>query len=193
MKTVCNLIIILCIGCGTLTAQTLNYAVIIAGKKSGTLVVEHNKTDVNNFMIRSEANFSVAFTDINSTSEVNFKNGQLHKAWVLQKMNDKVREKTDITHDGIQYHIQRKGEDVINLKNNVLYSIAMLYHTEPVGRTTAFSERYGKFCPLKKIANHQYLLDLPDGKKTTYTYKNGVCTKVQTKQMMMDVRFELLN
>jgi hypothetical protein len=135
----------------------------------------------------------VAFSDAYSKSEVYFKNGHLQKSTLIQKVNDKEREKTDISYNGTHYRIQRKGEVASDLKNSILYSIAMLYHTEPEGKKNVFSERYGKFFDIKKIDANRYELALPDGKKTFYTYENGICTRVQTKQMLMDVRFELLN
>lgn len=182
----------ICVLCTSAPAQTLTYNIFVGGKKSGTLVVKTDKTDSNNFFIHSEANIVVAFSKLNATSEVYFKNGKLHQSSVIQKINDKEKEKTNIAYNGKHYQISIKGEDMKNLKNNVLYTIAMMYHTEPIGQKVVFSERYGIFLNIKKLQQNQYQLELPDGKKNTYTYENGICTRVQARQMMMDVRFELL-
>lgn len=191
--SIIHFIAAICIFGGSITtAQTLTYTVYVAGKKSGTLVVKSNKTDNENFFIHSEANIAVALSEVNSVSDVYFKNGHLHHSSVIQTINAKEREKTTITYDGTHYYIQRKGEERKSLKNSVLYSIAMMYHTEPTGQKTAFSERYGTFLNIKKLSQHQYQLELPDGKINTYTYENGICTQVQTRQLMMEVRFELL-
>lgn len=190
--TIIHLTVMTCIFSISISAQTLTYTIYISGKKSGTLVVKTDKTDSNNFFIHSEANIVTTFSDVNSISEVYFKNGKLQQSSVVQKINDKEKEKTNIKHTGSHYQIIRKGEGNKNLKNSVLYSVSMMYHTEPIGQKLVFSERYGIFLNIKKLQQNQYQLELPDGKKNTYTYESGICTRVQARQMMMDIRFELL-
>lgn len=173
------------------SAQTLLYNVLIANKKSGTLTVQSTSTGDDATTIRSQANFSVAFQDINALLEVEYQNGHMHESSMIQKVNDKVREQTIITRQGTEYNVEKKGKEATILAKTVTYTVAMLYHTEPTGIKYVFSERYGVFCPLKKLDSNQYELEMPNGQKVQYFYEKGVCTKVLTRQMMMDVRFEL--
>lgn len=171
--------------------QTLIYNIFIANKKSGSMLIRANKSDNQNFSVHSETNISVAFSKAHSTMQAQYQNGQLHKASMIQRVNDKVRESSEVTRSGNQYHIEIKGEETIILKDEVVYSVALLYHVEPKGKKAVFSERFGVFCPIKEVEPGMYQLEMPDGKKVYYTYSNGICTQMRTKQMMMEVRFEL--
>jgi hypothetical protein len=171
--------------------QTLTYDVLVAGKKSGTLVVRADRLNSNLLTVASDAKISVAFTDAHSTLQAQFRNGQLQKASVVQKVNEKIRESAEINHDGTQYHVAVKGKEATTLKQAIDYSIALIYHVEPKGKKTVFSERYGAFCVIRNLGASKYELQMPDGKKAFYTYENGICTTMQTRQMLMEVRFEL--
>jgi hypothetical protein len=133
----------------------------------------------------------VAFSKAHSVLQAQYQNGQLHKASMVQKVNDKVRESSAVVRNGNQYHIDIKDEESIILKEEVVYSVALLYLVEPKGKKAVFSERFGVFCPLKEVEPGKYQLEMPDGKKVYYTYVNGICTQMRTRQMMMEVRFEL--
>ena len=175
---------------GKSVAQTLTYDVYVAGQHSGMLTVVAQKSN-SSLSIHSEANISVAFTKAIAILEAQYQNGYLHKASVVQRVNNKIRENSEVTREGAYYRVDIKGEESIIFKKEVPYSVALLYHVEPKGRNTVFSERYGLACALKEIEPNKYELQLPTGKKAYYTYTNGICTRMQTRQMMMDVRFEL--
>lgn len=175
---------------GKAIAQTLTYNVYVAGQRAGTLTVHAQKNN-NDLSIHSEANISVAFSKANSVLQAQYQDGQLYKASVIQKVNNKVRESSEVIWEDNYYKVHIKGEETTTFKEDVLYSVALLYHVEPKGKNAVFSERYGFPCPLKEVEPSKYELQLPTGKKAYYTYANGICTQMQTKQMMMDVRFEL--
>ncbi len=172
-------------------SQTLLYNIFVANKKAGSMLIKANKSDSQNFSVHSETNISVAFSKAHSVLQAQYQDGQLHKASMIQKVNDKVRESSEVVRSGSQYHINIKGEDAIVLKDEVVYSVALLYHVEPKGKKVVFSERFGMFCPIKEVQPSKYEMEMPDGKKVYYTYLNGICIQMRTKQMMMEVRFEL--
>lgn len=191
MKTVLILTTVACLSLWEKsTAQTLNYNVYVAGQHAGTLKVSAQKNN-NQLSIHSEANISVAFSKANSILQAQYQNGQLYKATVVQKVNNKVRESSEVIKENSYYRVEIKGEESTTFKDDVMYSVALLYHVEPKGKNAVFSERYGLSCPLKEIEPNKYELKLPTGKKAYYTYNDGICTQMHTKQMMMDVRFEL--
>lgn len=172
-------------------SQSLLYNIFLANKQVGSMMVQANKSDNQNFSIHSQTNISVAFSKAESTLQAQYQDGQLHTASMIQKVNDKVRESSQVTRNGNQYIIKLKDEETIVLKDEVVYSVALLYHVEPKGKKAVFSERYGVFCPIKPVDANTYEMEMPDGKRVYYTYKNGICTQMRTKQMLMDVRFEL--
>ncbi|MFN7118648.1 MAG: DUF6134 family protein [Saprospiraceae bacterium] len=172
-------------------AQTLLYNIFVANKQAGSMLIRAHKQDAQNFSVHSETNISVAFSKAHSVLRAQYQDGQLHKASMIQKVNDKVRESSEVVRSGDQYHITIKGEEDVILKRDVIYSVALLYHVEPKDKKAVFSERFGVFCPIKEVEPSKYEMEMPDGKKVYYTYNNGICTQMRTKQMMMEVRFEL--
>lgn len=177
--------------CINVNSQTLLYNVYVANKKSGTMRIHVSREDDSQFSVHCEANVSTMLAKVYTLIQTEYRNGHLQNASVMQKVNDKERDNTKITRQNATYYIERKNKEKSTLKDAVAYSIGLVYHVEPGERKTIFSEKYGVFCPIKEVTPSRYELQMPDGKKVYYTYTDGICTKMQTKQMMMDVRFEL--
>lgn len=175
---------------GPTKSQDLNYQILFGDKQVGTLTVQPTNFKDDTFSITMEANMSFPLMDINSVAEAKYSNDKLLKATNVQKVNGKVRESSKVTCNGDHYlvHVDKESH---TLREEVRYSVAMLYHFEPKGVKKVFSERFGEFSSIKEIAPNQYELQTPDGKKNKYTYKNGVCIKMETNHLLSKVTFRL--
>ncbi len=143
------------------------------------------------YIITSEASFRFLMRFSSDYSfENRFRGGTLVSSKTQNKVNDKVRSTSAITRKGDGYDM--KIDDVSSrLNKKVTYAMANLYFHEPSDITEVFSERYGEFCKIKKVANHKYELHLPSGKKNYYSYKNGICQEVEVNHSMATFYFVL--
>jgi hypothetical protein len=119
-----------------------------------------------------------------------FRNGILVNGSAIRTVNGKARVNTTILWNVNRYVIQEDDERE-EIKDNITYTTARLYHDEPVGIKLVFSENFRKFIPLKEIRAHYYELKLPDGNSNFYTYSNGVCTGAEVNTNFSKAFFRL--
>ncbi len=164
-----------------LSAQKHTYDVELFGKKIGSTIVE--RIDKGNgeleYKLTSNSSVNILFTHKTSVMnmDVIYKNGQLISSYV-KNVKDDVTEVVTILWDGAKYII-KKGEETLQLKQQVEFSNSLLYYFEPKGRTRIFSERLGQFCAFKTIGNGVYECKLDNGVDNIYRYKNGLLYELE--------------
>lgn len=119
-----------------------------------------------------------------------FKNGSLVNGSAVRTVNGKAKVNTTISWHSNHYIIQ-EDEEREEIRENISYTTARLYHDEPVGVRMVFSENFRKFIPLKEIRPHYYELKLPDGNSNFYTYSNGVCSGAEVNTSFSKAFFRL--
>ncbi len=120
-----------------------------------------------------------------------YKDKMLEESSFHEKLNEKTQNMSTVNREGNGYEVSINNERSTISNRRVTYSTAILYHMEPAHITELFSERYGKFCPIKPIGPGKYELTMPDGKKNHYTYVNGVCEQVEVHTNLYRFRFSL--
>ena len=162
-------------------AQKHLYDVELFGKKIGSTVVE--RIDKGNgeleYKLTSSSSVNILFTHKTSSMnmDVIYKNGQLISSYV-KNVKDDVTEVVTILWDGAKYII-KKGEETLQLKQQVDFSNSLLYYFEPKGRTRIFSERLGQFCAFNTIGSGVYECKLDNGVDNIYRYKDGVLYELE--------------
>lgn len=106
-----------------------------------------------------------------------------------QTGSDEVKKTTTIS--GKKYKATDNGESRLITLPPVRYNTLMLYTNVPGNITKVFSGNFQKMLDIKKIAENKYRLILPDGKVNEYTYKNGICTKVEVVRSIGTIQFVL--
>jgi hypothetical protein len=173
--------------------KDFKYNVSLDGRPIGTYTV--NKTMVNgNTHFRVETNTAAGlirraehrFVMLTSYDDAKLVSSDL-KTWVNQKL-----ESSAVLHwDGNQY-IKQQGEELTEICNDmVTYSSACVYFEEPDSRTELFYEKYGTELPVSRVGEHQYEVNLPNGGKERYTYKNGEVTEVEFVQTFATIKLEV--
>jgi hypothetical protein len=66
-----------------------------------------------------------------------------------------------------------------------------MYFFEPVDVNEFYSEHFDTHISIKKIQAHAYEIELPDGTKNVYYYKNGICSKVKIVRSLFTAEFIL--
>lgn len=164
-------------------AQVLHYEVVRGSKNLGDMTV--NRTALENkvfYKIDSKVVFKILFSftvDYESTSE--YKYGQLIKEYTHSQLNGSTQKKSTIWFDGQKYTLDLGGSKSSISDKKIDYSVAAIYFEEPKDGQKVFSPQFGNYLTFKKIGDHQYEMESPDG-LNVYTYTHGICTEVQVNR-----------
>jgi hypothetical protein len=178
------LISFLYLGSGILKAQNtvINFDVIYDGKSIGTLTaskeVSGNKIVKN---VKSNTDAKILMLSVHVESEVNVKTESelLTSATSYRHANRGAEDiqTTTVKGPGNTYDIVKNGEKIQLTHAGIKFCVTDLYFTEPLGITKVYSSTYGNFLNVKYVSKGVYLITLPDGKTTTFTYVNGKLTE----------------
>lgn len=73
----------------------------------------------------------------------------------------------------------------------VRFNTLLLYINVPKNISKVYSANYQKLVDIKRISDNKYRLLLPDGKYNDYSYKDGICTRVEIVRSLGTVQFVL--
>ncbi len=173
--------------------QTLVYTIFVGADPVGQLSVTESaylgKETVVNIDSKLTINFIGSFT-IESHQTAYFRRLVLQEAQLIITRNGKLQEQCVVKRRSPGYQIRRKGENDNTVAGEVRFSLGQLYHHEPNGISLAFSERFGTHCPIRVAGPNQYDVTLPNGSINRYTYRGGICQRMETISNLKDVRFE---
>lgn len=182
MRAVFLIMISLTLG-STLSAQNLQYEVILMNKKIGDMsVTKTNSEHGDRYILNSESMAKVLF--IKQSSKVNFdvlynSGGLVKSLYISEKKDDNIT--TKVHKEDLLYKVN-SNNTLSNFKENIAFSSILLYFKEPVGVSRIFIERLGAFLPLKKTGTGQYEYLQPDGTTSIYRYKAGVLHEIELKR-----------
>ena len=174
----------------------LHYRLMKSNDSVGILTVIENRTPAS-LSIQTETKAVVPALLFNITIEdqkvVAIINCVLHSATVSRKyFNGMPDQSKTILAKGIYSDGRRPIPALYGIKA-VHYCCAMLYTTEPLDKSTVYSEFHRQFVPIKKIAEHTYCIRLPDGQIGTYFYEQGICIRVVTQTTWATIEAILIN
>jgi hypothetical protein len=150
------------------------------------------KNDVVDYYFESTVKLTVLFDiEVYDKMNVRFKAGQMTQASLYRTLNGKVRVNNTAIWNGSHYQMTNKDGDKNSLSQLVQMTTASLYFHEPKDGTFIFSEKFQKMLPVKWIKDRKYLLKLPGGNKTYYSYANGTCNLVEAETDWATLKFVL--
>jgi len=174
--------------------KTLTYSIT---KDNRTIGEIHIKRSINNdlteyiFVSHAKANLLFYNIKIYDKMRVTFNKNILQEAQLYRTSNDKVEVNNLTTWNGSYYSFVDKNGQKGFMNNPIYLTTACLYFIEPVNVNLIFSEKFQRMIPIKSIGNMKYVLSLPNGNKTTYSYRNGICSLVEAETDWSDLRLEL--
>ena len=169
--------------------QLLKYDVVYKGNSIGNMQVSQNKMDgkVNLKMISNVQMHLLFGIKMTSQEESSFQNGKLIYSSVYRQVNGK--EKANKQTRAIGNNYQTWSEGIVNRLSNgsIEYNIHSLYFHEPIDLQKVYSDNYQQILPIKKMQEHSYKIELPDGNCNYYFYKDGICNRVNVHTSMVTV------
>jgi hypothetical protein len=134
--------------------------------------------------------FIFAFSD-NTAETAAYDDGiMVYSSFFQKQTGSGTANKTTIA-SGKFYKLTDAGETKLISVNPIRYNMLLLYTTMPEGIEKVYSANFQKHLEIKKIEENKYRLTLPDGKFNYYTYKNGICTKVEIIRSLFTLQFVL--
>lgn len=188
------LCIILC--AKKLHPQTVNYQFEV--KKSnhciGNMTLTHIREGASSsFIMVSEIKYRfILLFQANAKETANFQDGILMHSTLYREQTGSKTISQQIKKADTDYIVINDGkiEKRSNL-SSINYNILCMYHTEPVNAREVFIDKIQQKVPIKKIDEHHYRIELPDGNYNDYFYANGNCKLIKVHQGFFDIEIVL--
>ncbi|WP_247237412.1 DUF6134 family protein [Telluribacter sp. SYSU D00476] len=197
MKTLILLfLIMLVISKVPAAGQALVYDILLAGRDVGELKIAPAESNSTSESLRVEGAINTFLYDVVYVGENLFEKGILKTSLSTQEVNGRMKEKTKtIQTQGSYQVVFADAKDTRTkppqLPHPINHTVTSLYYREPVNFRHVYSERFGKMCPVRKVAAGLYEVTMPDGKKATYHYRQGQCHKVESEIVGIGLQFKL--
>jgi len=121
---------------------------------------------------RTSINLLIDF-DINVYQFNKYRNGKLTDALFIQSLNGRRKIHNTLQWTSNNYSLQKNGQTT-SMDNVVDYSVACMYFEEPMLIQKVFSENQLTMLSVHNVSDHCYEVQLPDGKRNYYSYREGV-------------------
>jgi len=169
--------------------STLNFTIYRSKKAIGSLKVTSRKC-VQGFKLNlsSQIQTQVVF-DLNISVFIENIMGPdlLIHSYSERKINGSTKIKNTLALKNDTYLYQGRQEANSTLPDKILFTSTILYFREPIGIHQLYAENFNCMVPIKQIGSHIYLLQLPDGKYSTFYYEKGILVKMISKTMFGEV------
>ncbi|MEO8762803.1 MAG: DUF6134 family protein [Ginsengibacter sp.] len=173
--------------------RKLTYDVMRNGDTIGTIIfLELNKDQKKILSLTADVKtkFIFSFSD-HSEEAAAYENGVMMYSSFRQKQNGTDKANKITIASGKSYKITDNGNSKIVECGPIRYNMLLLYSTVPEFVYQVYSDNFQKLLDIKKVENNRYRLALPDGNYNYYSYKNGVCSRVDVERSLYSIQFVL--
>ena len=163
--------------------RQLVYDIMREGDVIGTINFEE-RINKKRFLLPNsdvKTRFIFSFSDYCKEAAA-YEDGVMVYSFFYQKQNGKDKANKETIASGNSYKLTDNGVSKVFGCNPIRYNMLLLYCAIPENITKVYSDNYQKLLDLKKVDEHKYRLTLPDGNYNYYTYRDGVCCKVDVER-----------
>ena len=171
--------------------RRLEYSVFVSGNNVGTLQAVCTQSSDSVRIISLQTRLSFPFRKVFSNIQVRYHHNTLVYASSEKHLNEELKEWITVSKQQERYRIESHDSEPKYFNSAISFSVGLLYHYEPKNKSSIFSERLGAYVPIKPTGASVYEMRQPDGKTNTFTYRDGICTEMQTEMMASRVKFKL--
>jgi hypothetical protein len=134
--------------------------------------------------------FIFAFSD-DTAETAAYDNGvMVYSSFYQKQTGSGIANKTTIA-TGKEYKLTDDGVSTVTKFDPIRYNMLLLYTTIPQAVSKVYSANFQKHLDIKKMEDNRYRLTMPDGKFNYYTYKNGICSRVEIVRKLFTLQFVL--
>jgi hypothetical protein len=173
--------------------KTLTYDIFYKGNVVGNMQINKRVNEENVYLMMVSRVRMKIFTSLRVYIEEQslFNKGKLMYTCVYREVNGKVKANQKTRASGEVYQIDSEGKTGTISSRSINSNLILLYFYEPLQVRQVYSGNFQQFVDVKPVGDHTYRIDLPDGNYNFYTYKNGVCSRVEVHNSMYTIRMEL--
>jgi len=173
--------------------NTLNYDVFYKNNVVGNMQINKMVRDENVYLMMVSKVHMKLITSfrVHIKEQSQFNKGRLMYTNVYREVNGKVKANQKTTAVGDAYQIDSHGKTGTISNKSISSNLILLYFYEPVQMHEVYSGNFQQFVGVKPVGEHTYRIDLPDGNYNFYTYKDGICSRVEVHSSMYTIRMEL--
>lgn len=163
----------------------------IVGKLTVKKVV---RADTVYYKMNSQFKTKFVFSVTGSTTEesVFYKGALLHSSF-YRVVNGKVTCNNKSRWNGVDYEVNKSGKSTTLNANPIVLNMIMLMFSKPSNAMQVFSDHFHVFVNLKKVANDQFTLHLPDNTDNVYKYNGDRCSLIEIKGSLFKVKLVLIS
>lgn len=174
----CNAALVLLLPVGMM-AQTNMFEVRFANHAIGTIAAQRKVNGhTKNITIRTRV--QMMLSKVNTDLSNDYSNNVLVASTATRQAGKSSDDKaTTIRREGNDYYIVHNGAKSTLQETEIQYCVADLYFAEPRQINRVFSETLGRFLVLHPLGGGEYELQLPEGKKNIFKYKDGSLVEVE--------------
>lgn len=179
-----------------LYAQTIQYEFEVkkSDKCIGSMNITHCREGLfNTIILRSEIKYRFLFLfQASSKEEAMFYDGILTHSSLYRQQSGSKTINQQIRRVENHYMIICGGNNRQETKIfPITFHILCMYTTEPSNNKEVFIDKIQQMVLIKKMAEHHYRIELPDGNYNDYYYENGYCKLIKVHQTLIDVEIAL--
>jgi hypothetical protein len=174
--------------------RILRYSVLHNGDIKGKVLV-YQTCQGHDVHIKIESEVSIRLLwriSVISLEEAIFRDGILVYSSLCRKINGDEKINQQLKAAGTSYVIIQNKEATSQTIFPIRYSILSLYYLEPIHIDQVYSDNYRQYVGIKKVDSNKYKIEFPNGNYNYYSYKNGLCVKVEVNQPFYDLQFKLI-
>lgn len=170
------------------TPHSYVYDIYLGNNPIGTLTVRQVKTPEGRTISMQSRVQSKLMSRMEVDITTEYRQNVLQQTLAVRKGGEKL---TSVKKAGKGYVVVHKGETRHLAAEAISFCVADLYFSEPEAIHAVFSETLGRELTLRHLGNHNYELQLPEGKRNIYHYEKGKCTEVEVNHSLGKARFVL--
>ncbi|HVW95292.1 MAG TPA: DUF6134 family protein [Mucilaginibacter sp.] len=173
--------------------RTLNYKVLHNGHTVGRMqLLEHTEGNDTFLKVASDVNIRFIFSvKVNIREDSHYRDGTLVCSHVWRAVNGRQKADKYTRANGTNYQLTGDGETRSINRAEITNNLTLMYLEEPVGLSQIYSDNFQQFVPIKQTGSHTYRINLPDGNYNFYTYKDGVCSRVDIHHSLYTIQIQL--
>lgn len=137
-----------------------------------------------------KTSFIFSFSDETTETSI-FENEIMVRSSFNQKQTGSGKTNTVVEASGNVYKVIDGNISKIIYASPIYYNTLLLYVKPPESIYKVYSQKFQKLLEIKKVTENKFRLTLPDGNYNYYTYKNGLCSRVDIERSLFTVHFVL--
>ena len=173
--------------------RKLIYDVMKNGNIIGSVIFIELTKDQKRFLrLTSDVKTRFIFSFSDHAEEIaTYEDGVMVYSSFYQKQNGSDKANKITIASGRSYKLIDDGVSKLISCSPIRYNMLLLYINIPETINKVYSDNFQQLLDIKKVGENKYKLMLPDGNHNYYTYKNGMCSKVEIERTFFTVQFVL--